>query len=407
MADRNEKLLLGLVKKIGNNICADCRSPDPEWASYNIGIFICTRCAGIHRGLGAHISKVKHLKLDRWEDSQVEKVSSIGNLAAAARYELNVPASYRKPMENDPHTLLEQWIRAKYEREEFCHPEKQPPPYMSGFMEGFLMKRGRTDSKYKPRRFKKEPKAVLRISELSISFCPVKMCNQTSFQISYLADLNPTSTSESSKSARNSVGSGGNPATFHLSSVTTRHLYLYHEDPKIAVDWYMAIRCSRLRRMQIAFPAASEEELVRWLPKDFAREGWLWKTGPRPSDSYKKRWFTLDNRKLMYHEDPMDASPKGEIFVGEKGDSFFVKEGRAQGISPAGAGPGGVGGFPFSLGTPQRTFHLSSTSAEDRDAWIKVLQTVIDTPLNPRDNALAARLCRKRASGSMNLFNSR
>lgn len=48
--------------------------------------------------------------------------------------------------------LIEQWIRAKYEREEFCHPERQNH-YVSGFMEGFLMKRGKEDSRYHPRKF--------------------------------------------------------------------------------------------------------------------------------------------------------------------------------------------------------------------------------------------------------------
>lgn len=46
-------------------------------------------------------------------------------------------------------------------------------------------------------------------------------------------------------------------------------------------------------------------QLVDQLTQDFAREGWLWKTGPRPTDAYKKRWFTLDYRKLMYHEEPL------------------------------------------------------------------------------------------------------
>lgn len=48
--------------------------------------------------------------------------------------------------------LVEQWIKAKYEREEFCHPERQNH-YVSGFMEGFLMKRGKEDSRYHPRKF--------------------------------------------------------------------------------------------------------------------------------------------------------------------------------------------------------------------------------------------------------------
>lgn len=44
---------------------------------------------------------------------------------------------------------------------------------------------------------------------------------------------------------------------------------------------------------------------MKRLTQDFVKEGWLWKTGPRSSDGYKKRWFTLDNRKLMYHDEPL------------------------------------------------------------------------------------------------------
>jgi len=75
---------------------------DPEWASYNIGIFVCTRCAGVHRSMGAHISKVKHLKLDRWEDSQVSRIREVGNNKARMRYEERVPSCYRRPNPDTP-----------------------------------------------------------------------------------------------------------------------------------------------------------------------------------------------------------------------------------------------------------------------------------------------------------------
>lgn len=57
-------------------------------------------------------------------------------------------------------------------------------------MEGILMKRGKEDKKYQPRKFvlsetedtlkyyikeNKEPKAVLRISELNVVFAPEKI----------------------------------------------------------------------------------------------------------------------------------------------------------------------------------------------------------------------------------------
>lgn len=42
----------------GNDLCAECGSPEPEWASLNLGILLCIECSGVHRNLGVHISKV-------------------------------------------------------------------------------------------------------------------------------------------------------------------------------------------------------------------------------------------------------------------------------------------------------------------------------------------------------------
>ena len=36
-----------------------------------MGLFLCIRCAGIHRNLGVHISKVKSVNLDSWTPQQV------------------------------------------------------------------------------------------------------------------------------------------------------------------------------------------------------------------------------------------------------------------------------------------------------------------------------------------------
>lgn len=181
--------------------------------------------------------------------------------------------------------LIEQWIRAKYERLEFSLNDR--PNYTSGHMEGFLMKRGKEDSRYQPRKFilsdvddtlkyhvkeSRDPKAILRISELNVAFAPQKIGHSNSMQLTYMKD-----------------GS-------------TRHIYVYHDDPEVINNWYMAIRCAKLHRLQVAFPSATESELVSLLTRDFPKEGWLQKTGPRPSDGYKRRWFTLDNRKLMYHD---------------------------------------------------------------------------------------------------------
>lgn len=48
----------------------------PRWASWNLGVFICIRCAGIHRNLGVHISRVKSVNLDQWTSEQIQVLFS-------------------------------------------------------------------------------------------------------------------------------------------------------------------------------------------------------------------------------------------------------------------------------------------------------------------------------------------
>ena len=37
-----------------------------------LGVFLCMRCAALHRKLGTHITKVKSLSMDSWSNEQVE-----------------------------------------------------------------------------------------------------------------------------------------------------------------------------------------------------------------------------------------------------------------------------------------------------------------------------------------------
>lgn len=71
MQERNEAALQELLKQPGNGHCADCGTKGPRWASYNIGCFLCIRCGGLHRRMGTHISKIKSLSLDTWDDDMI------------------------------------------------------------------------------------------------------------------------------------------------------------------------------------------------------------------------------------------------------------------------------------------------------------------------------------------------
>ena len=77
----------------------DCKAPNPEWASINLGIMVCLECSGLHRQMGTHISKVRSLKLDAkcWVGALLAHMCSIGNTAFNAVWEANLPPDAIQP----------------------------------------------------------------------------------------------------------------------------------------------------------------------------------------------------------------------------------------------------------------------------------------------------------------------
>lgn len=123
--DKCQNLLNQMLRDEDNKYCVDCDAKGPRWASWNIGIFLCIRCAGIHRNLGVHISKVKSVNLDSWTPEQVMSLEQMGNSRARAVYEANIPDSFRRPQTD---SALESFIRAKYEAKKYIAEEWVPPP---------------------------------------------------------------------------------------------------------------------------------------------------------------------------------------------------------------------------------------------------------------------------------------
>ncbi|KAI6342462.1 hypothetical protein MCOR25_011178 [Pyricularia grisea] len=114
-AARNEKVLQELVQGVpGNNLCADCHSRNPAWASWSLGVFLCMRCAAIHRKLGTHISKVKSLSMDSWSNEQVDNMRKVGNATSNKIYN---PQNKKPPVPIDADeadSAMERFIRQKY-----------------------------------------------------------------------------------------------------------------------------------------------------------------------------------------------------------------------------------------------------------------------------------------------------
>ena len=68
-----------IIKQEGNTTCVDCGSEKPKWASLNNGVFLCLKCAGIHRGFGMSISLIRSLQIDSWTEKQLLYLKKGGN----------------------------------------------------------------------------------------------------------------------------------------------------------------------------------------------------------------------------------------------------------------------------------------------------------------------------------------
>ena len=68
-----------LMKIPENKKCFDCNNKSCQWASINNGIFLCTNCSGIHRGLGVNNSYIRSIFWDNWTDKQIKFMKKGGN----------------------------------------------------------------------------------------------------------------------------------------------------------------------------------------------------------------------------------------------------------------------------------------------------------------------------------------
>ncbi|XP_010871235.2 stromal membrane-associated protein 1 [Esox lucius] len=114
--EQHQAILSKMLREEDNKYCADCEAKGPRWASWNLGVFICIRCAGIHRNLGVHISRVKSVNLDQWTAEQIQSIVDMGNTKARQIYEANLPDTYRRPQTDQ---AVEFFIRDKYEKKKY------------------------------------------------------------------------------------------------------------------------------------------------------------------------------------------------------------------------------------------------------------------------------------------------
>lgn len=374
--ERNNKILHDLMELPGNNLCADCGSPERDWASYTLGIFVCLNCSGLHRNIPS-VSRVKSVRLDFWDESLVEFMRKRGNLTAKAIYEKSIPAFYYQPQQNDCVVLKDQWIQAKYDRREFTGEKSDAQcAYRLDEFEIVLWKKGKDNKQFLKRNFllsqkdftlqyfikedSKVPKNIINMKDLNAVFQPEKIGHAHGLQISFVRDER------------------------------TRNLFVYHENAQLIVSFFNAIRATRLAYLQRRHPSLPVNELIPQLTRPFLMEGYMEKTGPTQREPFKRRWFTLCsmNRKLLYFKSPLDATELGAVFIGTESHSYSVLE------MPGRSSRGGRWHCGISLQTPGRLFVFMCEQEQEQRTWMDAFRKVISLPMTAEDYTNEANLRR-------------
>ncbi|KAK6198010.1 GTPase activating protein [Scheffersomyces amazonensis] len=114
---QEEKDYLNLVRSIpdsDNNICLDCESTDSvEWISINYLACFCVKCASGHRSIGSHITKIRSLKLDKFDNESEMLLNYINNKKVNQYLEENLPIKDKiSPQTSDEDRV--NFIRKKY-----------------------------------------------------------------------------------------------------------------------------------------------------------------------------------------------------------------------------------------------------------------------------------------------------
>ena len=82
----------------------------------NLGIFVCNRCYGIFREVGAHVARPKCIGLDSWSEEEAVRLEALGNTAANAYWEkAYCPESSRvlKPTPASSTGDARKWIKVR------------------------------------------------------------------------------------------------------------------------------------------------------------------------------------------------------------------------------------------------------------------------------------------------------
>ncbi|XP_061620373.1 arf-GAP with Rho-GAP domain, ANK repeat and PH domain-containing protein 2 isoform X2 [Phyllopteryx taeniolatus] len=325
-----------------NRSCADCRAAQPEWASVNLGVVICKKCAGQHRSLGPNISKVRSLKLDSsiWSNELVELFLEVGNQKANGFWAANLPP------EEELHGGASAEPRATFTRRKYR--ERKYRRVLEGLHDSERLNKALCAAVVSP--------DVLRTVELVFSGADV-MC----------ATGDPT--------------------------CTTPYLLAQRAGQRLQMEFLHQNRLLVFPRLDPRSQKTSPSEASPFM------DGFLYispghgRTPPdrRKGDDMARRWCTLEGGFLTYYESTQSPTPVGRVAVS---DVVSLVISNAETMTGAGA----VFTVEVYLRSA-RSLVIGAETQETRRDWIQALTKCLVPPqaegLVQKDSELIGRLLYK------------
>ncbi|TFK85435.1 ArfGap-domain-containing protein [Polyporus arcularius HHB13444] len=110
------KTLQELIKRedLDNKRCIDCNNPNPQWASLSFAVFLCLQCAGVHRGFGVHVSFVRSVSMDTWQEEQIKRMQQGGNAPFREFMKAYDPQTGGYKEEMSPYDMYHSWAASQY-----------------------------------------------------------------------------------------------------------------------------------------------------------------------------------------------------------------------------------------------------------------------------------------------------
>ncbi|XP_036407457.1 arf-GAP with Rho-GAP domain, ANK repeat and PH domain-containing protein 2 isoform X2 [Megalops cyprinoides] len=322
-----------------NRICADCGAPRPEWASINLGVVICKKCAGQHRSFGPSISQVRSLKLDSsvWSNELVELFLDVGNKNANSFWAASLPP------------------------EEALHPEASPEQRAS------LLRR-----KYKERKYTQALTGFTSQEQLNKALCAAVVQSDVLKTMSLVF------------SGADVMCATGDP-TF-----CTPYLLAQRAGQRLQMEFLYHNKLSDFPKLDPVYEKRFPRDASLFL------HGFLYKSvnaakslsERRGKDEMTRVWCTLEGGFISYYEREKMATPTGRLDISEV---VTLAVSRTETMTENGA----VFTFETYL-LSERTFLFGAETQESHTAWAQAIAKCFIPPtavhMLSRDYDLIGRL---------------